>query len=50
MLHAGSNAVDAGLRLPNINDDYTGARPDMGVLERDRDTPWYGVRWGESPP
>jgi hypothetical protein len=45
MLYPGSNAVDAGLRLPNINDDYTGAQPDMGALERDREAPRYGVRW-----
>jgi hypothetical protein len=44
MLDAGSNAVDAGLRLPNINDDYTGDQPDMGALERGRDAPHYGVR------
>jgi hypothetical protein len=49
MLHAESNAVDAGVRLPNINDDYTGERPDMGVLERGRDAPQYGVRWREGP-
>jgi hypothetical protein len=49
MLHAESNAVDAGLRLPNINDDYTGERLDMGVLERGREEPRYGVRWRERP-
>ena len=47
MLDSGSNAVDAGLPLPNINDDYTGERPDLGVLERGRETPQYGVRWRE---
>jgi hypothetical protein len=47
-LHAESNAVDAGLRLPNINDDYAGERPDMGALERGRDAPAYGARWRES--
>jgi hypothetical protein len=45
MLDAASNAVDAGLRLPNINDDYTGEQPDIGALERGRDAPAYGVRW-----
>jgi hypothetical protein len=45
VLDAASNAVDAGLRLPNINDDYTGEQPDIGVLERGRDAPTYGVRW-----
>ena len=33
-----SNAIDAGVRLPNINDDYRGEAPDLGVLERA--TPW----------
>ncbi len=44
-LDAGSNAVDAGLRLANINDDYTGERPDLGVLERGHELPQYGIRW-----
>jgi hypothetical protein len=47
VLDAGSNAVDAGLRLPNINDDYVGEEPDMGALERGREAPRYGVRWAE---
>ena len=45
MLDAASNAVDAGVRLPNINDDYTGEQPDIGALERGREAPAYGVRW-----
>ena len=49
MLDPGSNAVDAGLRLPNINDDYTGEQPDLGVLERGREAPQYGIRWREPP-
>jgi hypothetical protein len=44
-LHASSNAIDAGVRLPNINDDYRGEAPDLGVLERGHDLPQYGVRW-----
>jgi hypothetical protein len=44
-LDANSNAVDAGLRLPNINDDFTGKAPDLGVLEFSHDPPHYGVRW-----
>jgi hypothetical protein len=47
MLHAESNAVDAGMKLPNINDDYTGERPDLGALELGREAPVYGVRWRE---
>jgi hypothetical protein len=49
VLDARSNAVDAGVRLPNINDDYTGERPDMGVLERGREPSQYGVRWRGRP-
>jgi hypothetical protein len=33
-LQAGSPAVDAGLRLPGLNDRYTGAAPDIGAHER----------------
>jgi hypothetical protein len=46
-LNAHSNALDAGLPLPNINDDYAGERPDLGALERGREAPQYGVRWQE---
>src|SRR5262245_5603119 len=45
MLHSESNAVDSGIRLPNINDDYTGEAPDLGALERSHESPHYGVRW-----
>ena len=45
VLDVGSNAVDAGRRLPNINDDYTGEEPDIGVLERGFEAPHYGIRW-----
>jgi hypothetical protein len=43
-LHARSNAVDAGLRLPNVNDDYRGKAPDLGAIERGDPTPYYGAR------
>jgi hypothetical protein len=48
-LHVQSNAVDAGLRLPNINDDYAGEGPDIGVLEQGEAAPQYGVRWEGEP-
>lgn len=38
------NAVDAGVRLPNLNDDFTGQAPDLGALERGQLLPEYGVR------
>jgi hypothetical protein len=32
-----SPGVDAGARLPGLNDDFVGKAPDMGALERGRD-------------
>lgn len=43
-LHSASNAVDAGVRLPNVNDDYTGGAPDLGAIERGHAEPEYGAR------
>jgi hypothetical protein len=31
---AGSLAIDAGLRIPGINDNYTGVAPDIGAVEK----------------
>jgi hypothetical protein len=44
-LKADSNAIDAGAILPNINDSYTGAAPDLGALERGAPVPQYGADW-----
>jgi len=44
-LKAGSKAVDAGVVLPTINDNYNGSAPDLGALERGMPTPHYGARW-----
>lgn len=35
-LQTASNAIDAHVRLPNINDDFTGSAPDPGALEHGR--------------
>jgi hypothetical protein len=43
-LRAGSVAVDAGMRLPNINDDFTGQAPDLGAYEIGKPEPHYGPR------
>src|SRR5579864_6150627 len=43
-LKPGSAAVDAGVVLPNITDDFTGRAPDLGALELDRPIPHYGPR------
>jgi hypothetical protein len=43
-LRAGSAAIDAGLRLPGVNDDATGTRPDLGAYEFGQPIPHYGPR------
>jgi hypothetical protein len=43
-LSATTNAIDGGVRLPNINDGYSGANPDLGAIERGAAPPHYGVR------
>ena len=43
-LRPGSAAVDAGIRLPNINDDFTGRAPDLGAYEIEQPLPHYGPR------
>jgi hypothetical protein len=37
-------AVDVGIVLPNINDGYGGAAPDLGALESGQPLPPYGPR------
>jgi hypothetical protein len=44
LLRAGGRAVDAGIRLANINDDYTAKAPDLGAHEFGRPIPIYGPR------
>lgn len=36
--------IDRGVVLPNINDDYRGAAPDLGAYERGASLPQYGPR------
>ncbi|HEY6443787.1 MAG TPA: hypothetical protein VIY66_10655, partial [Candidatus Acidoferrales bacterium] len=43
-LKPGSAAIDAGILLPTINDDFTGKAPDLGAYELDRPLPHYGPR------
>ena len=43
-LKSGSKAVDSGIRLPNINDDFTGKSPDLGAYELGQPAPLYGPR------
>jgi len=48
-LKAGSAAIDAGLFLPNIDQGYTGAAPDLGAYEYGQAYPHYGPREPASP-
>jgi hypothetical protein len=43
-LRAGSAAVDAGVRLSGIDDDFTGKAPDLGAYEVGKPVPHYGPR------
>ena len=44
-LGSGSKAVDAGRRLPNVNDGFAGRAPDLGAYELGLPEPVYGPRW-----
>lgn len=43
-LMEGSVAVDSGVSLTNINDNYVGRGPDLGALELGKDAPRFGPR------
>ena len=43
-LKEGSPFVDAGVKIANINDDFTGKAPDLGALEQGAPEPIYGPR------
>src|SRR5207249_273873 len=43
-LASASTAVDRGVIIANVSDRFTGARPDLGALERDCPLPLFGVR------
>ncbi len=44
-LKPGSKAVDAGVTIPTVNEDFTGRAPDLGALELGKPEPKYGPRW-----
>jgi hypothetical protein len=44
-LRPGGKAVDAGVALPTVNDDFSGKGPDLGALEAGKPEPHYGPRW-----
>ena len=43
-LRPGAVAVDAGVRVPNVNDHYRGKAPDLGCYEQGDALPRYGPR------
>ena len=43
-LRSGATAQDAALRIPNINDNFEGAEPDIGAYEGSQPLPLYGPR------
>lgn len=43
-LKRSSAAIDAGLHLPNITDNYLGRAPDLGAIEGGKEPPRYGPR------
>lgn len=49
-LKPGSNAVDAGVIIPTVNDGFTGRAPDLGALEVGKPETKYGPRWLKGQP
>jgi hypothetical protein len=49
-LKPGGKAVDAGVRLPNVNDGFSGTAPDLGAYESGQTPPVYGPRWLKEKP
>jgi hypothetical protein len=49
-LKASGKAVDAGIRVLNVNDDFAGSTPDLGAYEVGRPIPVYGPRRKSAAP
>ena len=49
-LGASSQAIDAGIPLPNINDNFGGQNPDLGAFEFQGILPDYGPRPTDTDP
>ena len=43
-LRPNSAAVDRGIVLPNVNEEFTGRAPDLGALETGKPVPHFGPR------
>jgi hypothetical protein len=48
-LKPGAKAVDAGVVLANVNEDFTGRAPDLGAYEVGKPAPVYGPRRSKRP-
>ena len=42
--------INAGVRIPTVNDDFSGDAPDLGALEVGQPEPHYGPRWLKRQP
>jgi hypothetical protein len=49
-LRPAGKAVDAGVAIPTVNDDFAGRAPDLGALELGKPAPRYGPRWLRGQP
>lgn len=49
-LNPNGKAVDAGARIPTVNDGFAGQAPDLGALESGQPMPIYGPRWLKDQP
>ena len=49
-LKPNGKAVDAGVKLPNVNDGFSGKAPDLGAYEVGQPIPVYGPRWLKDQP
>jgi hypothetical protein len=48
-LKPGGKAVDAGVTIPNVNDNQSGSAPDLGAYEVGQPKPHYGPRTQPAP-
>ena len=44
-LKANSKAVDAGVMIPTVNENFSGKAPDLGALESGQPETKWGPRW-----
>jgi hypothetical protein len=49
-LNPSGKAVDAGVVIPTVNDDFNGRAPDLGALEVGKPEPKYGPKWLKGQP